>query len=277
MILENLLVKLEETKKYLLNFIDINPEIGLILGSGLGVLADEIENPTIIDYKDIPNFPVSTVEGHAGQLVIGRLTDKQVIAMKGRFHYYEGYSMKEVTFPVRVMKALGVKLLLVTNACGGLNPNLYPGALVVINDHINMTGNNPLIGPNYSELGPRFPDMSDAYDKDLVKLVHRVGKEIRIETHEGVYVSISGPTYSSKAESKMFQLIGADTIGMSTVPEVIIAKHSGMKIIGISCVTDMAILEGSETISHEQVMEVANQTRPKFIKLVKAVINEVIL
>ncbi len=275
--MDNLLMELDETKKYLLNFIDKSPEIGLILGSGLGVLADEITDPTIIDYGDIPNFPISTVEGHAGQLVIGKLMDKQVIAMKGRFHYYEGYSMKEVTFPVRVMNALGVKLLLVTNACGGLNLNLYPGALVVINDHINMTGKNPLIGPNYSELGPRFPDMSDAYDDELIQLVHQVGEKIGIETHEGVYVSISGPSYSSKAESKMFQLIGADTIGMSTVPEVIVAKHGGMKVIGISCVTDMAILEGSETISHEQVIEVANRTRPKFIELVKAVVNEVVL
>ena len=273
--MENLLVKLEETKKYLLDNIKERPKIGLILGSGLGTLADEIEDGIVIDYKDIPNFPVSTVEGHAGQLVIGKLMGKQVIAMKGRFHYYEGYSMKEVTFPVRVMKAIGVELLLVTNACGGLNPNLYPGALVVINDHINMTGNNPLIGPNYPELGPRFPDMSDAYDKELIGLVHRVGKKIGVETHEGVYVSISGPTYSSKAESKMFQFIGADTIGMSTVPEVIVAKHSGMRVIGISCVTDMAIFEGTETISHEQVMAVADKTRPKFINLVKSVINEV--
>ncbi len=273
--MENLLSKLENTKQYLLNIIEEKPTIGLILGSGLGTLADEIENPIIIDYKDIPNFPVSTVEGHAGQLVIGKLMGKQVIAMKGRFHYYEGYPMQEVTFPVRVMKAIGVELLLVTNACGGLNPELYPGALMIINDHINMTGNNPLIGPNYPELGPRFPDMSSAYDKELIKFVHKVGKKIDINTHEGVYVSISGPTYSSKAESKMFQIMGADTIGMSTVPEVIVAKHSGMKVIGISCVTDMAILEGSHSISHEEVMEVANRTRPKFIKLVKEVIKEV--
>ena len=273
--MENLLVKLEETKKYLLDNIKEHPKIGLILGSGLGTLADEIEDAIVIDYKDIPHFPVSTVEGHAGQLVIGKLMGKQVMAMKGRFHYYEGYSMKEVTFPVRVMKALGVELLLVTNACGGLNPDLYPGALVVINDHINMTGNNPLIGPNYPELGPRFPDLSDAYDGELIGLVHKVGKKIGIETREGVYVSISGPTYSSKAESKMFQFIGADTIGMSTVPEVIVAKHSGIKVIGISCVTDMAIFEGTETISHEQVMAVADETRPKFINLVKSVIDEV--
>jgi len=275
--LKNLLEKLEITKKYLLNHIEESPKIGLILGSGLGTLADEIENPMIIDYKDIPNFPVSTVEGHAGQLVIGKLMGKQVVAMKGRFHYYEGYSMEEVTFPVRVMKSIGVELILVTNACGGLNPELYPGALMVINDHINMTGANPLIGPNYSELGPRFPDMSNAYDKDLVKLVHEASKKVNVKIHEGVYVSISGPTYSSKAESKMFQILGADTIGMSTVPEVIVAKHSGIKVIGISCVTDMAILDGSETISHEQVMEVANKTRPKFINLVKEVIHEVSL
>ncbi|HZK57466.1 MAG TPA: purine-nucleoside phosphorylase [Clostridia bacterium] len=273
--MKNLLAKLEETKKYLLDNIKEIPGIGLILGSGLGTLANEIENAIVIDYKNIPNFPVSTVEGHAGQLVVGKLMDKQVIAMKGRFHYYEGYSMAEVTFPVRVMKAIGVKMLLVTNACGGLNLDLYPGALVAINDHINMTGNNPLIGPNYSELGPRFPDMSDAYDKDLIQLIHKVGKKIGIKVHDGVYVSISGPTYSSKAESKMFRLMGADTIGMSTVPEVIVAKHSGMKIMGISCVTDMAIFEGTETISHEQVMEIADKTRPKFINLVKSFIKEV--
>ena len=275
--MKNLLSKLEDTKKYLSDKIKEIPKIGLILGSGLGTLADEIENAVVIDYKNIPNFPVSTVEGHAGQLVIGKLMNKQVIAMKGRFHYYEGYSMEEVTFPVRVMKAVGVELLLVTNACGGLNTNLYPGALVVINDQINMTGNNPLIGPNYSELGPRFPDMSDAYDKNLIQLVHKVGEKIGVETHEGVYVSISGPTYSSKAESKMFRLIGADTIGMSTVPEVIVARHSGMRVTGISCVTDMAILEGFKTISHEQVIEVADRTRPKFIDLVKSFIDEVSL
>ncbi|QUH20720.1 purine-nucleoside phosphorylase [Alkaliphilus sp. B6464] len=273
--MENLLMKLESTKKFLLDSIDESPKVGLILGSGLGTLADEIENPIVIDYKDIPNFPVSTVEGHAGQLVIGKLMGKQVIAMKGRFHYYEGYSMDKVTFPVRVMKAIGVELVLITNACGGLNPNLYPGSLMIINDHINMTGDNPLIGPNYSELGPRFPDMSNAYDKDLIELVHKVSKKINVQTHEGVYVSISGPNYLSKAELRMMQKLGADTVGMSTVPEVIVAKHSGMKVIGISCVTDMAIPDELESISHEQVMEVANKTRPKFINLVKEVINGV--
>jgi len=275
--LENLLVKLESTKQYLLDFINESPKIGLILGSGLGTLADEIESPLVIDYKDIPNFPVSTVEGHAGQLVIGKLMGKQVIAMKGRFHYYEGYSMEEVTFPVRVMKAIGVELILVTNACGGLNPELYPGALMIINDHINMTGDNPLIGPNFSELGPRFPDMSSAYDKGLIELVRRASKNIDVQTHEGVYVSISGPNYLSKSELRMMQKLGADTVGMSTVPEVIVARHSGMKVIGISCVTDMAIPDQLESISHEQVMEVANRTKPKFINLVKEIINEVCL
>lgn len=273
--MDNLLVKLKETKEYLLNLIEERPQIGLILGSGLGTLADEIENPIVIKYEDIPNFAVSTVEGHAGELVIGKLMGKQVVAMKGRFHYYEGYSMNEVTFPVRVMNAIGVKLIMVTNACGGLNSDLYPGALMIINDHINMTGSNPLIGPNYQELGPRFPDMSNAYDKDLIELVHNVSKKINITTHEGVYVSISGPNYLSKAELRMMQRIGADTVGMSTVPEVIVAKHGGMKVIGISCVTDMAIPDQLESISHEQVMEVANKTRPKFISLVKTVINEV--
>ncbi|SCY99016.1 purine-nucleoside phosphorylase [Alkaliphilus peptidifermentans] len=273
--MDNLLNKIKEAQEFLMSRIESKPEIGLILGSGLGDLADEIQEPIIIDYKEIPNFPESTVEGHAGQLVIGKLEGKTVVAMKGRFHYYEGYSMKEVTFPVRVMQSIGVKLLLVTNACGGLNPKLSAGSLMIINDHINFMGTNPLIGKNEAELGPRFPDMSTAYDKDLVSLAHRVGDKLGIETHEGVYLAISGPNYFSKAELRMIIRLGADTIGMSTVPEVIVARHGGLKVLGISCITDMAIPDSLESISHEQVMEMAKKTKPKFINLVKGILNEV--
>lgn len=275
--MKNLLEKIEETSLFIREKIDFTPDIGLILGSGLGTLADEIQNPISIPYESIPNFPISTVVGHEGKLVLGTLEGKKVVAMQGRFHYYEGYSMEEVTFPVRVMKAIGVKMLLVTNACGGMNKELYPGALMLIDDHINFTGDNPLIGHNFDELGPRFPDMSRAYDKDFISLAEKVGKKLGIETKRGVYASISGPYYFSKAELKMLRNTGADTIGMSTVPEVIVARHADIKVLGISCVTDMAIADELESISHEQVVKVANETRPKFIKLVKGIIDEVIL
>lgn len=273
--MKNLLEVINETSSYIKEKIDFIPQIGLILGSGLGTLANEIENAIIFDYKDIPNFPVSTVEGHEGRLVIGELEGKKIIAMQGRFHYYEGYSLQDVTLPIRVMKALGIQMLLVTNACGGMNKDLYPGALMIIEDHINFIGDNPLIGHNYDELGPRFPDMSSAYDKELIKLAEDVGKKLNIETKKGVYAAISGPYYFSRAELRMLRKVGGDTIGMSTVPEVIVARHAGLRVLGISCVTDMAIAEEIVSISHEEVVMVANETRPKFIKLVKGIINEV--
>ncbi len=273
--MNQLLDKINEAKNYIVDKTQLNPQIGLILGSGLGDLADEIEEPVVIDYSDIPNFPISTVEGHAGQLIIGKLEGKNVMAMKGRFHYYEGYSMQEVTFPVRVMQSMGINCLLVTNACGGLNPKLHPGALMIIKDHINFIGDNPLMGRNYPELGPRFPDLSRAYDPALVTLAQEVGKKLDIETFDGVYLAISGPNYFSKAELRMVTRFGADTIGMSTVPEVIVAAHGGIKVLGISCITDMAIPDSLESISHEQVMEMANQTKPKFIRLVKGILKEV--
>jgi purine-nucleoside phosphorylase len=275
--MKELKTKITESAEYIKSKTSIIPEIGLILGSGLGSLAEEIEDKVIVKYENIPNFPVSTVEGHAGQLVIGSLEGKKVIAMQGRFHYYEGYSMQEVTFPVRVMKELGVKLLLVTNACGGMNPNLYPGALVFIEDHINFMGDNPLIGPNDEELGPRFPDMSTAYDKFLIDLGKKVGEKLQIKTEKGVYVAISGPNYLAAAELRMLRKLGGDAVGMSTVPEVIVARHAGLKVLGISCVTDMAIADGLEPLEHHMVVEVANKTRPKFTKLVKGILQEVTL
>jgi purine-nucleoside phosphorylase len=264
---------MEEAKGYIQSLQTIKPTIGLILGSGLGELADEIQDAVRVPYESIPHFPVSTVEGHAGQLVIGRLQGQAVIAMQGRFHYYEGYSMQEVTFPVRVMKALGVEHLIVTNACGGMNPGFEPGDLMLIQDHLNMTGANPLIGENEAELGPRFPDMSRAYTPELLGLVEETARSLDIRVKKGVYAGITGPTYMTPAELKMLRLIGGDAVGMSTVPEVIVASHMKMKVIGISCVTDMAIGEHLEPLSHEQVIEVANRTKPKFISLVKEIVT----
>ncbi len=245
---------------------------GIILGTGLGSVAGKVQSPIAIPYESIPHFPVSTVEGHAGQLVTGRLHNKTVIAMQGRFHYYEGYSMQEVTFPVRVMHALGVDHLFVTNACGGMNPDFKPGDLMLIQDHLNMTGANPLIGQNEPALGPRFPDMSRAYTPELLELVRETAKSLGIGIQQGVYAGITGPTYMTPAELTMLRKMGGDAVGMSTVPEVIVASHMAMKVIGISCVTDMAIGEHLEPLSHEQVIEVANRTKPMFISLVKEII-----
>lgn len=273
--MKSLIEAICETSSYIRERIDFIPEIGLILGSGLGTLVHEINNPIVFDYKDIPNFPISTVEGHEGRLVLGELEGKKVIAMQGRFHYYEGYSLQQVTFPVRVMKALGIQILLVTNACGAMTKDLYPGALMIIKDHINFIGDNPLIGHNYEELGPRFPDMSSAYDNELINLAEKVGNNLNIEIKKGIYVAVSGPNYTSRAELRMFRKVGGDTVGMSTVPEVIVARHSELRILGISCVTDMAIADELVSISHEEVVKVANETRPRFIKLVKGILKEV--
>ncbi|MFC0560756.1 purine-nucleoside phosphorylase [Halalkalibacter alkalisediminis] len=271
--MENVLGKMQESASFINHLITEQPTIGLILGSGLGELADEIENPVRINYGEIPHFPVSTVEGHAGQLVIGQLHGKQVVAMQGRFHFYEGYSMQEVTFPVRVMKQLGVEVIVVTNACGGMNPAFKPGDLMIIEDHLNMTGANPLIGPNESELGARFPDMSVAYTPELVSVVEETAKKLDISVQKGVYAGITGPTYMTPAELKMLRIVGGDAVGMSTVPEVIVASHMEMKVIGISCITDMAIGEELEPLTHDQVVEVANRTKPQFICLVKEIVS----
>ncbi|HPT78947.1 MAG TPA: purine-nucleoside phosphorylase [Candidatus Atribacteria bacterium] len=269
----DLIKAIDEAKRYIADKANIRPELGLILGSGLGDLADEIEAPVAIPYADIPHFPVSTVEGHAGRLVLGTLEGKKVIAMQGRFHFYEGYPMQDVVFPVRVMKALGADTLIVTNACGGMNPAFKPGDLMLIEDHINFIGTNPLIGKNYNELGPRFPDISRAYSEDLLKLAKETAAGLGIEVKSGVYCAISGPGYCTRAELRMLRQWGADAIGMSTVPEAMAAAHMSMKVLGVSCVTDMAIADELEPISHEIVMEMANKTKPKFIKLIKGIIG----
>lgn len=271
----DVLRKITEAAKHIQDKITEQPVLGIILGSGLGSLADEIQNPTVIKYGEIPYFPLSTVAGHAGELVIGRLEGKYILAMNGRFHYYEGYPLNEVTFPVRVMKALGINTLIVTNACGGMNPDFYAGALMLIEDHINFMWNNPLMGPNYEELGPRFPDISRAYDKELIALGKSVAQKLGIEVKSGVYCGISGPSYMTPAELRMLRGWGADAVGMSTIPEVIVAAHMSMKVMGVSCVTDMAIADQLEPLDHETVMKMALQTRPKFINLLKGIIKDI--
>ncbi len=250
-----------------------SPKIGLILGSGLGVLAEEIENPVNIPYKEIPDFPVSTVEGHAGQLVFGRLSGVEVVAMQGRFHFYEGYSMDKVTFPVRVMKEMGVEMLIVTNAAGGVNESFAPGDLMIISDHINFMGTNPLIGPNDANLGVRFPDMSEAYTKQLRSMAKEIAARIGIDVKEGVYFGNPGPVYETPAEIRMVRTLGGDAVGMSTVPEVIVASHSGMKVLGISCISNMAAGILDQPLTHDEVIETTERVKANFLSYVKEIVK----
>ncbi|MGM8214032.1 purine-nucleoside phosphorylase [Bacillaceae bacterium W0354] len=267
------LEQVNESSQFIQEAIHHKPKIGLILGSGLGVLADEITDATTISYTKIPHFPQSTVQGHKGQLVVGDLQGKEVIAMQGRFHFYEGYSMQQVTFPIRVMKALGVEQLIVTNAAGGINQSFSPGDLMIINDHINMIGTNPLIGPNIDEFGPRFPDMSQAYEPSLIQLAKKCADELDIHVQEGVYVGNSGPTYETPSEIKMLRAIGGDAVGMSTVPEVIVANHANMKVLGISCISNMAAGILDQPLSHKEVIETTEKVRADFIRLVKQIVQ----
>ncbi|KHF41742.1 purine nucleoside phosphorylase [Halalkalibacter okhensis] len=263
-----------ETASYLQEKMGENPTIGLILGSGLGVLADEIQNPVKVPYSEIPNFPVSTVAGHAGQLVFGMLEGKQVVAMQGRFHFYEGYSMDVVTFPVRVMKALGVEQIIVTNAAGGVNESYEPGNLMIIKDQINNMGQNPLIGPNDEAFGVRFPDMSSAYSERLRALARTQAEKINISVQEGVYVGNTGPSYETPAEIRMLRTLGADAVGMSTVPEVIVARHAGLEVLGISCISNMAAGILPQPLTHDEVIETTEMVKSNFLSLVKAIVKE---
>lgn len=266
-------VKLQEAVEHIRRHTDYQPEIALILGSGLGALAEEIENPVAIPYQEIPHFPVSTVAGHAGRLVLGRLRGRVVVAMQGRFHYYEGYSMSEVTFPVRVMQKLGAKLLIVTNAAGGVNREFKPGDLMLISDHINLMGGNPLIGPNWDEFGPRFPDMSAAYSSRLQEIADRVAAAQDFQLRRGVYAAMTGPSYETPAEIRYLAKIGADAVGMSTVPEVIVANHGGMEVLGISCITNMAAGILPDKLDHSEVMETAERIKQQFLALVKGIVE----
>ncbi|WP_430971714.1 purine-nucleoside phosphorylase [Sunxiuqinia rutila] len=257
-----MLKTIEVTANYISERIKGNVEVGIILGSGLGGLVNEIAIETKIPYKEIPNFPVSTVDGHNGTLIYGELGGKKILAMQGRFHYYEGYSMKEVTFPVRVMKRLGINNLIVSNATGGLNPDYKVGDLMIISDHINMFPEHPLHGKNENELGPRFPDMSQVYCKELRDQAKFIALKNKIEVKEGVYVGVQGPTFETPAEYKMFRILGGDVVGMSTVPEVIVARHMDMKVFGISIITDSGVPGEIVEISHEEVQEVAMRSEP---------------
>ncbi|MDQ0150233.1 purine-nucleoside phosphorylase [Eubacterium multiforme] len=269
----NLSNTIKATSEYILSKSKYKPEIGLILGSGLGSLADLIEEPEFYPYEELPNFPVSTVEGHVGRLVIGKLEGKVVVAMQGRFHYYEGYSMQEVTFPVRVMKLIGVDKLIVTNAAGAVNTDFKPGDLMIINDQINFSGANPLIGKNLNEFGPRFPDMSTAYKPYLREIAKNTAKDLGIEVKEGVYTMFSGPTYETPAEIRMVRVLGGDAVGMSTAPEVIVANHSGIDVLGISCLTNMAAGILAQPLNHEEVIETSKKVKSSFMKLTREIIG----
>ena len=271
---EEYTMRLAETMSYLEEHAAAKPELAIILGSGLGAFADLVEEKQVIPYHNIPHFPISTVTGHAGRLVLGRVNGRQVMVMQGRFHYYEGYSMQEVTFPVRVMQVWGVGGLLVTNAAGGINPEFKLGDLILIKDHINLLGANPLLGPNLSALGPRFPDLSEAYDKDWRQKAAEVAKKQGIVPREGVYAALSGPNYETPAEIRYLRLIGADMVGMSTVPEVIVANHGGMRVLGISCVTNMAAGILEQKLNHKEVMETPSRIEKQFVGFVQELIAE---
>ncbi len=249
------------------------PELGVILGSGLGAFADLVLEKQVIPYKDIPHFPLSTVEGHAGQLVFGKVQGRSVVVMQGRFHFYEGYTMQEVTFPIRVMQVLGVTGLVVTNAAGGINPDFHPGELILIKDHLNLMGDNPLRGANLSSLGPRFPDLSEAYNRDWRQKALVIARELGINPQEGVYAAMSGPNYETPAEIRFLRSSGADMVGMSTVPEVIVANHGGMQVLGISCVTNMAAGILGQKLSHVEVMETAGRIEKQFVHFVQALVK----
>lgn len=254
------------------------PKVALILGSGLGGLADSIQNPDIIPFQDLPNWPLSTAPGHAGRLVIGQLENQTVMVMQGRNHFYEGYSMSQVTLPIRVMQRMGIEILVVTNAAGAINPNYNPGDLMLITDNLNlvaMMGFNPLIGPNLDELGPRFPDMSQSYDRKLGELARQAAKETGLELREGVYAGLSGPSFESPADLRFLRAIGADAVGMSTVPEVIVARHGGTRVLGISGISNKANLDGDTPTSHEEVLEAGTHMVPKLVKILRSVLRKI--
>jgi purine-nucleoside phosphorylase len=263
---------IKEAVSYIQTLTNKKPTIGIILGSGLGPFADTLQNAVHIPYDDIPHFTKSAAVGHANELVIGEVGGKTIVAMKGRFHYYEGCTLDQVTFPVRVMKMLGIEKLIITNACGAINTDFVPGDLMLITDHINLTGNNPLLGPNNSELGVRFLDLSDTYSKKLRKTVLDIAGDLNITLKQGVYAWWSGPTYETPAEIRMMRIMGADAVGMSTVPEAIIARHSGIETIGISCLTNMACGILDQPLGHEEVIETAERVKATFLNLVTEII-----
>ncbi len=267
--------QIEQTIEFIRTKTKAQPEIGIILGTGLGALVDDIDIEVSIPYGDIPNFPISTVEFHAGKLIFGKLGDKSIVAMQGRFHYYEGYSMKQITFPVRVMKFLGINTLLISNACGGINREMKPGTVMLISDHINLLGDNPLIGENDDTLGPRFPDMSEPYSRELIQLAEQVAAEENIEIKKGVYAAMTGPSLETAAEYKFLRIIGADVVGMSTIPEDIVAVHSAIRVLGFSVITDACIPEELKPANIPEIIRVAKEAEPKLTTLIKKVVSKI--
>lgn len=270
-----MLDRIQKSADFIRSKTNLNFKIGIILGSGLGNLANEIEAECSLDYNEIPNFPVSTVQGHSGKLILGTLEGVPVIALQGRFHYYEGYSLQETTFPVRVFRALGVENLLLSNASGGLNPAQGIGDLMVLTDHLHLFPDNPLRGKNYDELGPRFPDMSEPYSKILIDKSKELNDQFSLGLHYGVYAGTTGPTYETPAEYKYFRIIGADAVGMSTTAETIVAIHGGMKVFAVSVISDLGIEGKIVEISHEEVQEVAAKAGPKFSRLFKEMVKHI--
>ncbi|MDW3651093.1 MAG: purine-nucleoside phosphorylase [Bacteroidia bacterium] len=266
--------KLQEAFEYVSKQISSRPKIGIVLGTGLGRLVEEIDQDKALPYNFIPHFPISTVESHFGKLIFGKIGDKEVVAMQGRFHYYEGYNMQEITFPIRMMKMLGVETLFISNASGAVNLSFQNGDLMVIDDHINLQPANPLTGPNISEFGPRFPDMSAPYDKELSARALEIAKENDIRAHIGVYVGVPGPNLETRAEYRYMRIIGGDVVGMSTVPEVIVARHMDMRVCAISVITDIGDPDNLHPISLEDVIAVANEAEPKLTHLLSTLIKE---
>ena len=267
-----MLEKIQQTAAFLKEKMHTHPETAIILGTGLGSLAHEITEKYEISYKDIPNFPLSTVEGHSGKLIFGKLGNKDIMAMQGRFHYYEGYSMQEVTFPVRVMRELGIRTLFVSNAAGGMNPDFEIGDLMIITDHINLFPEHPLRGRNI-DYGPRFPDMSETYDHELIRQADAIAAEKGIRVQHGVYLGTQGPTFETPAEYKMFHIMGADAVGMSTVPEVIVANHCGIRVFGVSVITDLGVEGKIVEVSHEEVQRAADAAQPRMTDIMRELIN----
>lgn len=266
--------KIEDAYSYIIKKGKFKPKVGIILGSGLGGFADTLKNSIVINFKDIPNFPMPTVEGHSGAFVFGKHNGIDVVAIKGRLHFYEGFTQQEITMPVRILKKLGVESLIITNAAGGINNTFKPGKLMIIADHINFSGTNPLIGPNLEEYGPRFPDSTNIYTKSLRDRIKIAAKNENINIAEGVYLMYTGPNYETPAEIRFFKVIGADAVGMSTVPEAIVASHCGINVIGISCITNMASGISEQILSHTEVIEVANKAKNEFTKLLSLSIGQ---
>ena len=269
-----MLERIQETAAFLRSKMHTQPETAIILGTGLGSLANEITDKYEIGYETIPNFPVSTVEGHSGKLIFGKLGNKDIMAMQGRFHFYEGYAMTEVTFPIRVMRELGIRTLFVSNAAGGMNPDFEIGDLMIITDHINFFPEHPLRGRNIP-YGPRFPDMSEAYNKELIRKADEIAREKGIKVQHGIYIGTQGPTYETPAEYKMFRILGADAVGMSTVPEVIVANHCGIRVFGMSVITDLGVEGKIVEVTHEEVQKAADKAQPLMTTIMRELINRV--